>query len=252
MHKIFTNTLFIGRKVLFLPSCHSTNTIASELVMKGEAVNGQLVITEHQSQGRGQRGNTWEAETGKNLLFSVIVKADFLDPSEGFYLNIVTSLALTDVLNEYTYGNMAIKWPNDIYYDNKKLVGMLIENIIKSKGISYSILGIGINVNQEQFSYPNALSLKNICNQDIDREDLLSHILSRIETRFLQLKKGNLLDLKIEYLDKMYWKDEIHVFRKDDKLFNGRILGIDKVGKLRVELEEGEATFGFKEIQFVK
>ena len=159
MHKIFTNTLFIGKKVIYLPSCHSTNSIASELVIKGDAISGQIVITDFQSSGRGQRGNEWESEEGENLLFSIIVNAEFLDPSECFMLNIVTSLALIDTLDEYVNSNIKVKWPNDIYYDQRKICGMLIENYIKSNSIKFSVIGIGLNVNQKSFSNPTAVSL---------------------------------------------------------------------------------------------
>ncbi len=252
MHKIFTNTLFIGKKLKFLPSCHSTNTIASEMVMSGEATNGHIVITDFQEKGRGQRGNRWESEPSQNLLFSIILDAAFLDPSECFYLNIITSLALIDVLNEYTGDQMKVKWPNDIYYENKKVSGMLIENFIKKNSIGYSIIGIGLNVNQEKFANEIATSLALICHQKFDKQDLLEYILIRLEQRFLALKKSQLSDLKSEYFHNMYWKDEIHVFKDKDGLFNGRIVGVEDGGKILLELEEGYRLYDFKQIEFIK
>ncbi len=252
MHKIFTNTLFIGKKVKYLPVCSSTNSLASQSIIDGTSSHGQLILTDFQDLGRGQRGNSWESEKNKNLLLSVILEVPFLDPSECFDLNILTSLALIDVLKEYTGTGLKIKWPNDTYYENKKLGGMLIENYIKKSSIQYSIIGIGLNVNQEVFQTKNAISLFNICNQEIDKRDLLEHILSRIETRFIQLKKYGPKDLIQEYLNWLYWKDEIHVFRSKDGFFNGRILGINKMGKLHMEVEEGEKLFDFKEVEFIK
>ncbi len=209
-------------------------------------------MTDFQETGRGQRGNSWESENGKNLLFSTILEASFLDPSECFDLNIITSLALIDVLQEYTGEGLKVKWPNDIFYENKKLSGMLIENYIKRNSIQHSIIGIGLNVNQRTFSIPKAISLSLICNQEIDRIDLLEHIFNRLETRFIQLKKQGAKNQMKEYLSALYWKEEIHVFKSKDQLFNGRIIGISKTGKLHIELEEGDKLFDFKEVEFIK
>lgn len=220
--------------------------------MNGEAIHGQIVISEYQTKGRGQRGNVWESAPHKNLLFSIILDAAFLDPSECFLLNIVTSLALIDTLDEYTGGTLKIKWPNDIYFESKKISGMLIENYIKNNSIKYSVIGIGLNVNQTEFSYQNAVSLQNICNQNVDRMDLLEHFLVSFERRFINLKKGYIQALVNNYLNKMYWRNEVHVFKNSEGFFNGRIIGINKTGKLVVELEEEIKNFDFKEIEFIK
>src|SRR5690606_28207944 len=157
----------------------------------------------------------------------------------------ITSLAIADALKDYVSHGIAIKWPNDIYYDNRKLAGILVENTIKNNGISHAIIGLGLNVNQEKFATPNAISLKQICNQEIDRPDLLELILGKFEARYLQLKRGSQTLIK-NYLAHMYWRNEIHVFRGKDGFFNGKILGVDKVGKLHVELEDSEQCFNFK------
>lgn len=252
MHKIFTNTLFVGKKVLFLPSCHSTNSIASEMLARETVPNGQLIITDYQENGRGQRGNSWESEKGKNLLFSLVLTPHFLDASEGFMLNVVTSVAITDTLSDYLPSGVAIKWPNDIYFDNKKLCGMLLENTLKNNCIYSSVIGVGININQTHFANPNAISLSRICNQEFDREDFLSLLLSKFEARFLQLKKGRSAELMKTYHSRMYWRDEIHVFKDGQGFFNGKILGVNKVGKLHMELENEERLFNFKEIEFIR
>lgn len=252
MHKIFTNTLFVGKKVLFLPSCHSTNSIATELLSQGQVTNGQLVITDFQEKGRGQRGNSWESQSGKNLLFSLVAEAPFLDASEGFFLNVVTSLAIADALRDYIPEGVAIKWPNDIYYDQKKICGILIENTIKNNGICNAIIGVGLNINQEKFVTANAISLRQVCNQEIDRTDFLDLLLGKFEYYYLQLKKGKMAALMQSYLRYLYWRNEIHVFRSQDGFFNGKILGTDKAGKLHVEVEDGERCFNFKEIEFIK
>ena len=124
--------------------------------------------------------------------------------------------------------------------------------MIKNNSIFNSIIGVGLNVNQNSFLNPNAISLLQICNQEIDRMDFLALLLGKFEARFLQLKKGMAARLTQDYLRHMYWRNEIHVFRDAKGFFNGKILGVDKSGKLHVELEDGEHTYSFKEIEFVK
>jgi len=235
-----------------MPICTSTNSYASQLINSGQAENGLLILTDFQGSGRGQRGNTWESEPAKNLLFSIILEVPFLDPSECFDLNIITSLSIVDVLKEYVGDGLKIKWPNDMYSENKKMGGMLIENYIKKGSIQFSIIGIGLNINQVNFKNLNATSLFSICNQEIDRMDVLDHIISRLESRYIQLKKYGVKELKSEYLSWLYWKEEIHVFRSNGEVFNGRISGINKSGKLQIELEDGYKLFDFKEVEFIK
>jgi BirA family biotin operon repressor/biotin-[acetyl-CoA-carboxylase] ligase len=145
-----------------------------------------------------------------------------------------------------------IKWPNDMYYGNNKIGGILIENYIKQNVIEWCILGVGLNVNQGKFQEKNAISMSNICGQEFDREELINVLLQKLETRYYQLEKGITKSLKREYLENLYWKDEIHVFQSEGTYFNGKIIGIESSGKLKMEVEEGERIFGFKEVSFIK
>ena len=252
MHKIFTKTVFVGKKVLFLPSCHSTNAIASQLVNNHDTTNGQVVITDYQTEGRGQRGNSWESEPGENILISVLFDVSFLDATESFQLTIMASLAISDSLNEYLPTKTKIKWPNDIYVDNRKISGMLIENNIVSGTIESTIVGLGINVNQSHFAEKKATSLKLECKQKINKNEFLELCILNLEKRYFQLRKSGIRDMKKEYISRFYWVDEIHVFKSDGEYFNGKILDVDNSGKLRLELEEGQRVFDYKEIEFVK
>jgi BirA family biotin operon repressor/biotin-[acetyl-CoA-carboxylase] ligase len=113
MYKILANTIFLGKDVLFLPECHSTNDIALQRIRQGNAKEGSIIICEHQTQGKGQRGNTWEAEKGSNLTFSLVLQPDFLDLSEQFYLNMMVSNAIRRLLHDYV-PSLKVKWPNDL------------------------------------------------------------------------------------------------------------------------------------------
>ena len=252
MHKLFKNTVFIGKKAFFLPSCESTNELASALMTNKQPLNGTVVYTDFQSQGKGQRGNRWESEPAKNILMSVILETGFVEPTNFFDLTIVTSLAIHDFLKEYIQQGVKIKWPNDLYYGEKKIAGILIENYIKQNSIEWCILGVGLNVNQVQFQEPHAISMANICCQEFDREELINMLLQKIEARYFQLEKGITRAMKKEYLDNLYWKGEIHVFQSEGTYFNGKITGIEPSGKLIMEVEEGKRTFDFKEVSFVK
>lgn len=252
MHKLFKNTVFIGKKAFFLPSCHSTNEMASILMTNKQPLNGTVVYTDFQTSGKGQRGNSWESEEAKNILMSVILETGFVEPANFFDLTIMTSMAIHDVLSEYLQEGVKIKWPNDMYFGGKKIAGILIENYIKQNSIEWCILGVGLNVNQIKFKEPNAISLANICGQQFDREELVNMLLQKLELRYFQLEKGKTKNLRNEYLECLYWKDEIHVFQSEGSYFNGKILGVDQSGKLMMELEDGQRYFDFKEVSFIK
>lgn len=252
MHKLFKNTVFVGKKAFFLPSCHSTNEMASVLLADNQPLNGTVIYTDYQSKGKGQRGNSWESEDGKNILASIILDTKFLEPSDFFELTIITSLAIHDFLAEYLKENIKIKWPNDLIYEDKKIGGILIENYIRKNVIEWCIVGVGLNINQTKFQEKNAISLANICGQQFDREELTNLLLNKIEDKYFQIQMGKINKLRKEYLANLYWKDEIHVFQSEGTFFNGRIIGVEASGKLKVELEEGERLFDFKEVVFIK
>ncbi len=252
MHKLFKHTGLIGKKALFLPACHSTNEVAARIVAEEKAQHGYVVYTDFQTKGRGQRGNSWESDNGRNILLSLVLDASFIDPENVYGLTIVTSLAIHDTLSEYIPDGLKIKWPNDIYYYNKKIAGILIENFLRQSVIEWSITGMGININQESFHEKNAVSLAQICRQQFGREELIQLLLQNIETRYNELKKRQSERLRSAYLSRLYWKDEIHVFQADGVFFNGRIESVEHNGKLRIALEQGHRLFDLKEVVFVK
>ena len=252
MHKLFKNTVFVGKKAFFLPTCHSTNEMASVLLTKQEQLNGTVVYTDFQSSGKGQRGNTWESANGENLLLSIILDTHFVEPQDFFNLTIITSLAIHDLLSDYLTESFKIKWPNDLFFQGKKIGGILIENYIKQNTIEWCIVGVGLNINQLKFHEKNAISLAQICGQSFDREELINVLLQKIEKRYFQLEKGDIESMKLEYLANLFWKDELHVFQSEGSFFNGRIIAVESSGKLKMEVEEGERLFDFKEVSFIK
>lgn len=251
LRRTFTHTVFIGKQLLYLPECTSTNQVAQQMYLHRRISEGDIVMAEYQTAGRGQRNNVWESAPGKNLTFSLLLTPGFLYISEQFFLNIFISLAIRDFLAEYLPENLYIKWPNDLYYAEKKICGILIESNIKNNAIQSSVIGIGINVNQEEFVHDNAISMAQICGQTFDREELLKILAEKIEFRYQQLEKGNYTLLQQNYLQHLYWMGEPHTFWAGD-YFEGTITGLNEWGQLGVMRQSNIIQyFDFKEIKFI-
>ena len=250
MYNIPPNTLFVGRNIVYLPSCHSTNDIAASLSRDSNVTEGTTVVTHNQTAGRGQRGNSWEAEANKNLTFSVILKPSFLLASEHFQLNMAVSTACHQFLSQYFPEDVHIKWPNDLYFGHKKLGGILIESIIKNNRLEEAIVGIGININQEQYSESKAISMKLISKVEYSLEKLLPQLLTSLEQYYLKLKARDLPYIQNYYLKNLYFYQKKRTF-KANRIFEGTIIGIDHIGRLQVEADGQVHSFSFKEIEFI-
>ena len=234
----------------------STNNYLKELASKSKPViEGTVIMAENQYAGRGQQQNGWHAEPGKNLTFSLLLKPAFLAVADQFDLVRAVSLGVFDALEPLLGEGLKIKWPNDIYYRNRKIGGMLIENMIQGLQIKNAIIGIGLNINQENFpvNLPNAVSLKQILQQDYDLKTLLSEICRHIEAYYLSLKAGKILFVRNTYLSRLYWLNEERQFKsKDGGEFTGTIEDVRESGKLVVKRDNnGELEFSLKEIEFV-
>lgn len=244
------NTTFIGQNIIHLPTCQSTNTFAMEL--SDAEVEGTVIITSHQSAGKGQRGSSWESEANKNLTFSIILKPVFLPVAQQFNLSMTVSIALFEFLKKYLPENLKIKWINDIYFKDKKIAGILIENVIRKDFIEKSIIGIGININQFQFNLPHASSLALITSKVYDLEILLAEFLEIFEKQYLALQNNQSNFIKSYYIANLYRLGEETVFSdKEDVFFKGTIIGIDESGYLLVKTSNEVKKFALKEISFV-
>lgn len=249
MNRFSINTQFIGQQQLYYPACPSTNAEALRLVNKNKPEEGTVIITDHQTAGRGQRDNHWESEAGLNLTFSVIIYPE-LPVMHQFYLNMIASLAVADTL-ALAYQHVKVKWPNDILFTDKKLCGILIQNNLRINKIQSSVMGIGINVNQTGFSYSKATSLALISGKTVRREEILSGLLENLEKRYLQLKNGNFLTLKTNYLQKLYWLYEERWFADEAGEFTGEIVGMDESGQLMIRTARELRKYGIKEVKYL-
>ncbi|MDN5205182.1 biotin--[acetyl-CoA-carboxylase] ligase [Fulvivirgaceae bacterium BMA10] len=250
MHKISTDTLFIGRKLIYVPICHSTNDIALDLLHQKTPEEGTTVITDHQTAGRGQRGNSWYSEPSKNLMFSLILYPKFLPLQQQYFLNIFISLAICDTLSQWIGSGLKIKWPNDIYFLDRKIGGILTENSIKNNALEYSIIGIGLNINQTNGLPEGASSLGNITGSELNLSELFNNLVVHIEKRYLELRAQKFDHLRAQYLNNLYWYQEEHVF-SNGNYFKGIILGVDSGGRLMIETQGTVKSFDIKEIKFI-
>jgi BirA family biotin operon repressor/biotin-[acetyl-CoA-carboxylase] ligase len=252
LYKIPANTLFLGKNIVFVPECHSTNTLAQQITQNQTTVEGAIVITENQTAGRGQQGNVWLAEPGKNLTFSIILKPSFLALGQQFFLSIVTTLGIYDFLKQHVQRSVSIKWPNDLLVAEKKICGILIENQVQGSKINNTIVGIGFNINQLNFMSDRATSLAIETERVFILEEELHKLLEQIERRYLQLRNKKFSELKEEYLTHLYRRNEKHLFEVSGKNVEGIIKGVDESGRLIVFCEGHDRAFGIKEITFVR
>ncbi len=252
MYKILANTIFLGKDVQFLPECHSTNDKALELAKSGRAIEGTIVITDHQTKGKGQRGNTWKSTKGENITFSLILKPDILDISEQFILNMMISNSLREVLGNYV-PDLKVKWPNDLMVpDFGKLGGVLIENVVGATGWEYAVVGIGLNINQKLNLPDRAVSLKSMTGSHFDRNEIFRSLVVQIEQNYIKLRKQGKANILENYLSHLYQFEEWKAYESEGKVFQGMITGINSSGQLIVKDEAGkENLFDLKELRFL-
>ena len=252
------DTLFIGQHILELDSTDSTNTYAINLVKEIQVAEGTVVLTHNQTKGRGQVGNTWQTESGKNLTFSLILHLNFLPIDKQFYLSKITSLAifgmLTDYLNTSLY-DIKIKWPNDILVNDRKIAGILIENMLRGNFLQNSIVGIGININQQSFSNvdKSATSLGILLQQDFDLKEMLHSFCKHFEALYLSLKQNNFTKITSNYLNQLHLFEEFATYQSNEKTFTAKIIDVKESGLLILSNEQSEILeFNFKEVQLVR
>lgn len=243
--------------IIKLNAIDSTNAYLKDLAFKGNVKNYTVVVAKEQTNGRGQMGTMWQSEGGKNLTFSVLVCFDEFLVSNQFYLSMAVALAVKDAISYYTNTKITIKWPNDILSDTQKVSGVLIENRLVEDKIKDTVIGIGINVNQEKFQTfeREATSLKLIIKKEVNLEDLLHRVLADLKHYISFLEEGRFLFLKKMYLNSLYKYNTPCMFMhtKNNEFFLAKIVDVENGGKLLLELEnETFRKFDLKQIKFAK
>lgn len=229
--------------LIYLNETQSTNNYATGRLQTEPLDEGTVVLTFRQTNGRGQATNIWESEDNSNLTFSLILRPDFLPASAQFLLSQVVSLGLAEYLSTETEG-VAIKWPNDILIKERKIAGMLIENSIMGNNIAWTVAGIGLNLNQQNFRdyLPQAVSLTNITGKIYNPEKVLDGLFSAIMAKYSILITGQTNVIQEQYLRKLFRINEWWHYRAEGKTFEARITGTDEYGRLMLEDRNGEVT----------
>ena len=243
----------IGTNVIRKKEVPSTNTLAMELLKKQSLPEGTVIWCENQTAGRGQRGNSWNSEAGKNLTFTAIVYPHFLKVEDQFMISKVTSLAITDFLSQYSK-EVKIKWPNDIYVKNDKIAGILIENSIMNASFDYVIIGIGLNINQDMFpaDIPNPTSLKILTGKDFDLDEAFRSLCGLLDNRYNQLIDYEIDRLNSDYLSRLFRYNAFYKYQHGREVFSAKITGLDPYGAIVLERQGGELqTYGFTEIEYI-
>ena len=237
------------RRLIHLRQVDSTNRYLRELPPIGEGMT--VVVTDYQTAGKGQGLNTWESEKGMNLLMSVLVKPISLPPRQQFVLSEAGALAVGVALSSYTEG-IVLKWPNDIYWHDRKISGTLIETAIGSNALRHCIWGIGVNVNQRMFrsDAPNPVSLCQIIGHETPVDEVMTRILDALETELNVLSDGNADSVRNRYHQWLYRREGFHAYRDAEGDFRAEILRVEDDGHLILRDVHGrERSYAFKEVE---
>ena len=258
-------------RIIHFSEVDSTNKAINNISESEELPSGSIVIADFQTAGRGQAGNSWESEAGKNLTFSIIFKPTYIPANMAFVISEIISLCVKRTLDMYI-SDVTVKWPNDIYYKDKKIAGILIENSIQQSKISQSIAGIGINVNQSEFrsNAPNPVSLTQITGRSFDLMAILEnfrlifaeqneHInksgdISALDNTNIIPETGNpyFETIHNDYINSVYRKKGYHKYRDDNGLFEAEVYKIEPTGHLILKRTDGSLSrYAFKEVSIV-
>jgi len=226
----------IGEPFNILPTTDSTNNHAMNEARLGRASDGAAYFALDQYQGKGQRSKTWSSKPGENIILSVVKDCSGLQLKDQFQLSVAVALACFDFFSAYAGDETRIKWPNDIYWRDRKAGGILIENMVKSDRWGKAIIGMGININQTTFDTIEGkpVSLKQITGKSFDPISLAKELCQHLEHRFLVLENKPFDQLLSAYNDQLYKKDELVPFKRNNIQFQAKVNGVDKDGHLLI------------------
>lgn len=239
--------------IIHLAETISTNQYMRERIRFRKLEEGSVVWADFQTSGRGQIGNSWESAKGCNLTFSVVVYPSAIPVNSQFLISQIAALSVKETLDKHV-DNITLKWPNDVYWKDKKICGILIENDLSGRNICSSILGIGINYNQEVFEglAPNPVSLTQITGKKYDIEEELHSFLEIFYNYYLLLLKGEANTICRLYKNALYRKDGYYPYWDENGVFEAAIHDIDSAGYLELERRDGTLSkYAFKEVKCV-
>lgn len=240
--------------IIKLGAIDSTNTYLKQLSAVQSVDDYTTIIAEKQLSGRGQMGTVWNAEASKNMTCSVFKNIKGLSLDLSFYISMATALALIKTLKSFSVPKLYIKWPNDILAVNKKICGVLIENVVAKQGVKASVIGVGLNVNQTKFEYlPKASSLKNITGTHYNIDEVVVKLGDNLKYYFELLEDKQFETIKCEYELNLFRRNKPSTFKSyNGTLFSGYIRGVSNSGQLMIMLEDRVMkSFNLKEISLL-
>lgn len=240
--------------IIKLNAIDSTNTFLRQLSSEKSVANYTVVVAKSQLKGRGQMGTSWHSQSGKNLIASVFVDVSFLTVDYSFWISMATSLALSKALKDFQIRNVKVKWPNDILADQKKISGILIENVIKNNTLQATIIGFGLNINQVHFdNLPLATSMQMVSGKINDIDSVLNKVIKHLKYYMDVLKDQQFEHLKKLYEAELFRKEKPSTFKNEKgALFSGFIKGVSNSGHLQVLVEDDILKeFDLKEVQLL-
>ncbi|NNF36590.1 MAG: biotin--[acetyl-CoA-carboxylase] ligase [Saprospiraceae bacterium] len=244
---------YIGFPHLFLDEVDSTNAYALSLTSNSNPIEGTAISAGFQSSGRGQIGRSWWGEPGKNIFTSVILKPSHIQAADQWIINQSVSIAIVKCLEAWVDKPIKIKWPNDIYINDKKICGILIQCNLAGKNIQHAIIGIGLNVNQDQFpaELPNPTSLLEETDEEIDIIQLRNALYASLEEHYGKTKTFDAVSIRHQYQEYLYRKGLPTSFMKQGKSLIGTIMGVDEIGRLMLMINGRQEAFNFNEVKMI-
>ena len=240
-----------GFSFIILEHVDSTNNYAMAAVHEGMAKHGDAVFAHAQSQGKGQRGKQWHSGERQNIALSIVLKPGTLKIQHSFQLSVTVALAAYDFFNKYAGDDTSIKWPNDIYWRDRKAGGILIENVISGNKWKWAVAGIGININQATFDEAiiNAVSLRQITSEEMDTEQLARELYENVMNRVEQLSTKNYKLLLEEYQQHLFRINSVVKLKRENIVFETTIKGVSAQGHLLTK-DAMEREFEFGEVEW--
>lgn len=236
-------TRIIGKKVFVFDTIDSTNACGKTLGDAGTE-DGAVIITDFQTNGRGRQGRSWNADTGKNLLFSVLLRPSLEKDASGL-LTFYASVSIARAIESFTGCSIECKWPNDLLLNGKKCCGILLENTFQQHELSYSVIGAGVNVNQAGFGeqlQSKATSLVNELNMEFDRKQLFQKILQEFDTLYVDVQKGDFNRVLGEWIKRCKMLGQTVTIAQGDNIISGTALRLADNGGLIIETAAGNST----------
>lgn len=245
------NTVFTGKNYIELESVDSTNNYAANLINTTKVLDGTVIMAHYQNSGRGQMGSEWLSNPGENLMCSIIYRTNQLAATESFVISKIAAIAVKETIDEITGKTALIKWPNDIYINNKKVSGMLIENQWQGNQLT-TIIGIGLNVNQTEFDANiRATSCALESGKSFEIKSALKILIQNLEHYYNWIRSKKRNELDEIYKDSLLFFKETRTFKTKDEIFRGSITDILNTGHLEITTTDTTRLFAFKEVEFI-